>query len=200
MGKRDSRIDAYIAKSAEFARPVLKHLRVLVHQGCPDVEETIKWGHPSFVYKGLLCIMAAFKQHASFHFWRHKLVVGATAGKTGMGEFGRIASLKDLPADRVLVEYVRKAAALKDAGIKLPSRTRPKAAERREVAVPDFFATALRKNKPAQANFDKFSYSHKKEYIQWLTEAKREETRQRRLETALACIAAGKPHNWKYMR
>jgi hypothetical protein len=149
---------------------------------------------------GLLCIMAAFKQHASFHFWRHKLVVGATGWKTGMGEFGRIASLQDLPADRVLVEYVRKAATLKDAGAKLPSRTRPQAAERREVVVPDFFTTALRRNKPAQANFDKFSYSHKKEYIQWLTEAKREETRQRRLKTALAWIAAGKPQNWKYMR
>ncbi len=200
MGKRDSRIDAYIAKAAEFARPVLKHLRDLVHQGCPDVEETIKWGHPSFVYKGLLCIMAAFKQHASFHFWRHKLVVGATGGKAGMGEFGRIASLQDLPADRVLVGYVRKAAALRDAGVKLPTRSCPKAAESREVVVPEFFATALRRNKPAQANFDELSYSHKKEYIQWLTEAKREETRQRRLETALTWIAAGKPQNWKYRR
>src|SRR5262249_38070726 len=117
----------------------------------------------------------------------------------GMGQFGRITSLKDLPADRVLVQYIRKAAALNEAGIKAPSRVRSKPGAKRDLTVPDYFAAALGKNKRAQANFDKFSYSHKKEYVQWLTEAKRDETRQKRLATALAWIVEGKPQNWKYM-
>jgi hypothetical protein len=200
MGKRDSRVDAYISRSAEFARPILKHIRELVHQGCPDAEETIKWGQPAFEYKGLVCLMAAFKQHATLHFWRHKLVVGGTAAKTGMGEFGCLTSLGDLPADRVLIGYVRKAVAFNEAGVKTPSRMRAQAGQKRKLAVPDFLAAALRKNKPAQANFDKFSYSHQKEYVDWLAGAKREETRQRRLVTALAWLAEGKPQNWKYLR
>jgi uncharacterized protein YdeI (YjbR/CyaY-like superfamily) len=196
MGKKDPRVDAYIAKSAGFAQPILNHLRELVHRGCPEVEETLKWSMPSFVYKGLLCGMAAFKQHATFGFWKHELVVGKTGEKEGMGQFGRITSLKDLPTKTVLLGYIRKAAALNDAGIKAPARTRIKP----ELAVPDYFVAALKKNKRAQANFDKFSYSHKKEYVEWLTGAKREDTRQRRLQMALAWIARGKTQNWKYMR
>jgi uncharacterized protein YdeI (YjbR/CyaY-like superfamily) len=200
MDHRDPQIDAYIAKSAEFARPILKHLRELMHQGCPDVEETVKWGHPAFVHKGLICIVAAFQEHASLHFWRHKLIVGDTGEDDGMGEFGRITSRQDLPPDKILLGYVRKAVALNEAGVKPASQPRRQPNRKGEVTVPDFFAAALRKNKPAQVNFDKFSYSHKKEYIEWLTGAKREETRQRRLETALSWIAKGKPQNWKYMK
>jgi uncharacterized protein YdeI (YjbR/CyaY-like superfamily) len=199
MSKKNPRIDAYIAKSAEFARPILKHLRVLVHQGCPEVEETLKWSMPSFVYKGLLCGMAAFKQHATFGFWKHELVVGKTADQEGMGQFGRITSLKDLPSDRILLGYIRRAVELNDAGIKAPSRKRAKPGEKRELAVPDYLITALKKNKQALKNFEEFSYSHKKEYVEWLIGAKREETRQKRLSTALVWIAQGKSQNWKYM-
>ena len=118
MGKRDPRVDAYIARSAGFAQPILNHLRALVHRGCPEVEETLKWSMPFFVYKELLCGMAAFKQHATFGFWKYKLVVGKTGEKEGMGQFGRITSLKDLPAQKVLLGYIRKAVALNEAGIK----------------------------------------------------------------------------------
>jgi uncharacterized protein YdeI (YjbR/CyaY-like superfamily) len=200
MGKRDTRVDAYIAKSAGFAQPILNHLRELVHRGCPEVEETLKWSRPSFVHKGLLCGMAAFKQHATFGFWKHELVVGKTGEKEGMGQFGRITSLKDLPAEKVLLGYIRKAVTLNEAGIKAPAPTRAKPGEKRELAVPDYFVAALKKNKTAQANYENFSYSHKKEYVEWLTGAKREDTRQKRLQTALAWIAEDKSQNWKYAR
>jgi uncharacterized protein YdeI (YjbR/CyaY-like superfamily) len=200
MANKDPRIDAYIANAAPFARPILKHLRQLVHQGCPEVQETLKWRMPSFTYKGLLCGMAAFKQHATFGFWKHELVVGKNEETDGMGQFGRITSLKDLPSDKILLEYIRKATALNDAGIKAPSRVRAKPGEKRELAVPDYLLAALRKNAKAKTHFENFSYSHKKEYVEWLTGAKREETRQKRLETALAWISEGKSQNWKYMR
>src|ERR1043166_2978957 len=138
MGKQDPRIDNYIAKSAEFARPILQHLRELVHRGCPEVEETLKWNMPSFVHKGLLCGMAAFKQHASFGFWKHELVVAKTGEKEAMGQFGRITSLKDLPPDTVLLEYIRTAAKLNEAGIKPPSRIRVKPGEKRDLPVPNY--------------------------------------------------------------
>jgi uncharacterized protein YdeI (YjbR/CyaY-like superfamily) len=200
MPSTDPRIDTYIGKSAEFARPILKHLRALVHQGCPEVEETLKWSMPSFVHKGILCGMAAFKQHVTFGFWKHELVVGKDGDKQAMGQFGWITSLNDLPSDQTLLQYIRKAAQLNDAGTQPASRVRSKPRPNRELIIPDFFIAALKRNKKAQANFEKFSYSHKKEYVQWLTEAKREETRQRRLETALAWIAEGKSQNWKYAR
>jgi uncharacterized protein YdeI (YjbR/CyaY-like superfamily) len=199
MGKRDLRVDDYIAKSAPFAQPVLKHLRELVHQGCPEVEETIKWSMPFFLRKGILCSMAAFKQHATFGFWKGKLVVSEASEQGGMGQFGRITTLQDLPPDKILLGHIRRAVELNKAGIKAP-RQRAKPSEKREIAVPDFLALALKKNKQAKANFDKFRFRHKKEYIDWLTSAKREETRQKRLKTALAWIAQGKSQNWKYMR
>lgn len=199
MGTKDPRVDRYIANAAEFARPILNHLRALVHEGCPEVEETLKWSMPSFVYKGLLCGMAAFKQHATFGFWKHELVLGKTAESEGMGQFGRLTSLQDLPSDKRLLGYIRKAAELNASGIKAPARLRAKPGAKREIVVPNYFATALKKNKAALVNFEKFSYSHKKEYVEWLTGAKREETRERRLATAVAWIAEGKPQNWKYM-
>lgn len=200
MSQTDPRIDAYIAKSAEFARPILRHLRELVHQGCPEVEETIKWSMPAFVCNGLLCMMAAFKQHATFNFWNGNNVVGGAQKTEAMGQFGRITSLSDLPPDRVMLGYIRRAASLKKGGVEPPSRERSTPGPRRELAVPDFFIKALKNNRKAHANFEGFSYSHKKEYIEWLTDAKREETRQKRLKTALAWIATGKPQNWKYLR
>jgi hypothetical protein len=198
MIKKDPRVDAYIAKSAEFARPILVHLRALVHLGCPEVEETLKWSMPWFEYKGPLCGMAAFKQHATFGFWQHKLIFGKSVEEGGMGQFGRITSLKDLPSDKTLLSYVAKAVKLKDSGVKSPG-TPARRGAKRELVVPDYLTSALKRNKRALANFEKFSYSHKKEYVEWLTGAKREETRQKRLSTALDWITAGKPQNWKYM-
>lgn len=200
MGKKDPRIDAYIAKSAEFARPILNHLRKIVHEACPDVEETVKWSMPFFVHKGSVCHMAAFKQHAAFGFWMSELVVGRTADSGAMGHFGRITSIADLPPDETLASYVRKAVELNDAGTKAPWRVRAKPGQARPVAVPDDFALALKKSRKAHENFEKFSPSHKREYVEWVTSAKREETRQKRLAQAVAQIAEGKSRNWRYER
>jgi uncharacterized protein YdeI (YjbR/CyaY-like superfamily) len=198
MAKTDKRIDAYIAKAAPFAQPILRHLRKLVHQGCPEVEETIKWGMPSFTHKGILCGMAAFKQHAVFGFWKGSLILDNKGPRVdeAMGNFGRLTSLKDLPADKVMLGHIRKAVALNEAGVKTPARTKTK--QRKPLRVPEYLKAALRKNKKAQATFDGFSYSHKKEYVEWLTGAKQEETRQRRLALAIAWMAEGKSQNWKY--
>ena len=199
MSKKDPRVDAYIAKSAEFARPILSHLRSLVHRGCPEVAETLKWSMPWFEYKGLLCGMAAFKQHATFGFWQHKLILDKSCEEGGMGQFGRITSLQDLPSDNTLLGYIAKAVKLKDSGVRSASGTPARRNVKRELVLPDYLSAALKRNKRALTNFEKFSYSHKKEYVEWLTGAKREETRQKRLSTALAWITAGKPQNWKYM-
>jgi len=200
MSQQDERIDTYIAMSAGFAQPILKHLRNLVHQGCPEVEETLKWSMPAFVYKGLLCSMAAFKRHATFGFWKHELILSETLDKKAMGQFGRITSLADLPTNQVMLKYIRKAAELNEAGTKVPSRTRANHAAKRRLVMPRYLVSGLEKNQRARANFEKLSYSHKKEYVEWLASAKREETRQKRLKTALAWIAQSKPQNWRHMR
>jgi len=203
MGTRDPRIDAYIAKSAPFAKPVLRHLRGLVHKGCPGVRETIKWGFPHFEHHGVLCSMASFKQHCTFGFWKGKLLAGPGRGALqpsdgAMGQFGRITSVSDLPGDRVLLGLVKKAAALNERGVKLPAR--PRAPGERKLQVPTYFLSALRKNPRALATFRGLSYSHQKEYVEWITEAKGEDTRRRRLETAVAWLAEGRARNWKYAR
>ena len=205
MGKKDKRINAYVAKSAGFAKPILNHLRELVHKACPEVEETIKWSFASFDYKGPLVSMAAFKQHAIFGFWKAKLLTdpkgyldgGLSNGGGAMGNFGRITSLKDLPPDKVIIDFIKQAKKLNDDGVKLPPK--PKTVKK-ELTIPDYFTSALRKNKKALATFDAFSYSHKKEYIEWITEAKTEATREKRIKTMLEWISDGKPRNWKYMK
>jgi hypothetical protein len=143
MATKDPRIDAYITKSADFAKPILKHLRKVVHDGCPDVVETIKWSMPHFDYKGVMAGMAAFKQHCAFGFWKADLIVGSdeTREKSGMGSFGCIRSLADLPDEKTLIGYVRKAAALNDARVKAPGRTQPK--KRKPLPMPADFAAAL---------------------------------------------------------
>jgi uncharacterized protein YdeI (YjbR/CyaY-like superfamily) len=197
MPTKDPCVDAYIAKSADFARPVLKHLRGLVHTACPQVEETLKWGMPHFQHRGILLGMAAFKQHCTLHFWKGALIFAARKTEDeAMGQFGRITSLADLPGDKALLGFIRKAMELNEAGIKKPADTRPK--EKRQLVVPDYFQAALAKNAKARATFENFSYSHKKEYVEWITEAKREETRARRMQTSLAWLTKGKSHNWKY--
>ncbi len=203
MGKKDPRIDAYIARSADFARPILKHLRKVVHAGCPEVEETLKWSAPAFMYKGMLCGMASFKQHCTFGFWKHALLVGEGKGvfkadDAAMGQFGRITAIADLPSEKALLGLVRKAAGLNEQGVKLPAK--PRATEDRKLEVPSYFMSALRKNKKALETFKGFNYSNKKEYVEWVVEAKSDETRARRLETAVGWMAEGKIRNWKYVR
>src|SRR5262245_19388617 len=197
MGKRDPRVDAYIAKAADFAKPILTHILDVVHQACPDVEEDLKWSTPSFMYKGILCGMAAFKQHATFGFWKHDLVTGSPRVEGSMG-FGRLTKVSDLPPKKALVAYVKKAAALNETGVK-PARAPMKRAPKPPAQAPADLVAALRKNKTAPATFDAFSPSAKREYVEWITEAKTDETRARRLKTAVEWIAQGKQRNWKYM-
>ena len=201
MGKKDKRVDAYIAKSAEFAQPILKELRETIHEACPSVEETMKWSMPFFLYKGMLCHFASFKQHCAFGFWKGRDVVGEDASEDAMGHFGRISSLKDLPSRKTTIGYVKKAMAQADARETAPPKPKAKAKPvNRELVVPEYFAEAVAKNKKALATFDGFPYSHKKEYIQWVTEAKTDETRDRRLATTVEWLAEGKSRNWKYER
>jgi uncharacterized protein YdeI (YjbR/CyaY-like superfamily) len=198
MARKDPRIDAYIAKSAEFAKPILKHLRKVVHAGCPEVEETMKWSMPHFDYKGVMCRMAAFKQHCAFGFWKETLIFDPDkiGEKTAMGSFGCIKSLADLPNEKTLIGYVKKAAALNEAGIKAPGRTKPK--KREPIEVPDYFTAALKKNAKARKTFDNFAPSKQREYLEWVTEAKREATRTERLASSIQWLAEGKPRHWKY--
>jgi uncharacterized protein YdeI (YjbR/CyaY-like superfamily) len=195
----DPRLDAYIAQSGEFARSVLRHLRALIHEACPAVEETMKWSHPSFVLDGkILCGIAAFKAHCTFGFWHQEMqkLLDRELGKAGdaAGLLGRITSVGDMPDDATMRRYIKRAAAL--TGSSAPARPAPK--PKAALAVPADLAAALKKNKAAGTAFENFSPSHRREYIEWITEAKREETRQSRLTTALEWIAAGKPRNWKY--
>jgi uncharacterized protein YdeI (YjbR/CyaY-like superfamily) len=200
MGKKDPRVDAYIERSAPFARPILAHIRKVVHAGCPDVEEAMKWSAPHFMYKGMLCGMASFKEHCAFGFWKASLVKDSGNGATadGMGQFGRITSLADLPPAKKLEGLVRKAAALNDEGVKAPPRR--KTAPRPALRTPPDLQKALGANRKALAAFQAFSPSHRREYIEWITDAKGQETRQRRLAAALEWIAEGKSRNWKYER
>ena len=202
MGKRDARIDAAIANAPEFARPILKRLRELVHKACPNVEETVKWSHPSFQYKGLLCGFSAFKSHCTFGFWKHDILfaddpAAKKRADDAMGSFGRITKPSDLPSDKILLSYIKEAMRLNEEGINPP---KPKAKPRKELVIPDYLTAALQKNQKARKTFEAFSYSNKKEYVEWLTEAKREETRAERLATAVTWMAEGKVRNWKYVK
>ena len=203
MAKKEKAIDSYIAKSADFAKPILTHIRELVHKACVDVEEKMKWSFPHFDYKGeMMCSMAAFKQHAAFGFWKASLMkdpvlVENAKSESAMGHLGRLCSLKDLPSDKKITAWIKEAMALTDKGIKI---VKPKPVEKKELVVPDYFTAALKKNKKASAVFDAFAYSHKKEYLQWITEAKTEETRNSRMATAMEWMAEGKPRAWKYQK
>ena len=193
MGKRNPGFDRYIALARPFARPILKFLRKAVHAGCPDVEETIKWGMPHFEYCGLLCGMAAFKEHCSFGFWKGPLIV-ARKTEAGMGRFGRITSRKDLPDEKTLIRYVREAAVLNEQGVKVPGRRE----KRDPLPMPADLSAALRKNSRAAVIFKGFSPTNRRDYIEWITEAKRDETRRQRLKTAVEWMAEGKTRHWKY--
>jgi uncharacterized protein YdeI (YjbR/CyaY-like superfamily) len=199
VGKRDPRIDAYIDNAAEFAQPILGRLREIVHEACPEVEETLKWSAPSFLHAGgILCGMAAFKQHASFGFWKHALVVGEEVPRDGMGSFGKLTSLKDLPPKKELVALIHKAMRLNEEGVKTPG-VRKSSTPKPPPVAPDDLAAALKKNRQARTTFEGFSPSQQRDYVDWITEAKRDETRQKRLAQAIEWLAEGKPRNWKYM-
>lgn len=195
----DTRIDAYIEKSADFAKPILKHLRELIHQASPEISETMKWSFPHFDYKGTICSMASFKQHCAFGFWKssllpdpHNLLNSET--ESAMGQFGRITCLADLPSDEIMSEYIRNAVILNETGVKLPQKRKSVPAST-ELEIPGYFVEGLSMNPLAQSTFESFSYSHKKEYLEWLEEAKTEETRLKRMATALLWLAEGKSRN-----
>jgi len=196
MGTKDPRVDAYIEKSQPFARPILRHLRKVVHAGCPEVEETMKWSFPHFDYKGIFCAMASFKAHCTFGFWKASLLEGlGGTDNDAMGQFGRITSLDDLPPEKKLLALVKQAAKLNDAGIKAPRAERK---AKPSLTPPEDFVAALRKNKKAQTAWDAFSPSHRREYLEWILEAKQPATRDRRIATTLEWVSAGKGRNWKY--
>ena len=199
MGKKDPRVDSYIAKAQPFAQPILRKLRTLVHKADPKIEETVKWGMPSYTHDGIVCITASFKRHCALVFWKGKLILDTKGRRAdeAMGDFGRITSLKDLPSDAKLVGYIKKAVKLNTAGVKVPGRAKRKATPRK---LPADFAALLRKHAKAAAGFKQLSASHRNEYVEWITAAKREETRAKRLATALEWLAQGKNMNWRYER
>lgn len=198
MGTNDPRIDAYIAKSADFAKPILSHIRDCVHANCPSAKETIKWGMPFFEYgDSILCNMAAFKAHCAFGFWLGDLLkIDAKSGHA-MGQFGRITSLKDLPTDKVFGKLINEAMKLHDVGKKVPARAKP-ATDRKALVVPPEFLAAVKKNKKSLKTFEGFPYSKQKEYVEWFSEAKTDATREKRLLQAIEWMAEGKSRHWKY--
>ncbi len=195
-------IDQYLNKVPPFAQPILIHLRELVHQACPTVEETIKWGMPSFEYKGLMCGFAAFKQHCTFGFWKASLMsdpmlMQNAKTEDSMGHLGRITSIKDLPSDKKILGYIKEAMKLNDDGVKV---VKAKPITQKELIIPDEILTVIKKNKKAFATFENFSPSNKREYIDWISEAKTEATKEKRLSQAIDWMQEGKPRNWKYMK
>lgn len=203
MATKNKAVDAYIAKSADFAKPILTHLRELVHKACPDVVETIKWGMPSFEYKGILCGFASFKAHCSFGFWKaslmkdNELLLSNAKSEAAMGHLGKLTSLKDLPSDKKITAWIKDAMRLNDEGVKVEKK---KPVTQKELEIPGYFTKAVQKNKKAWKVFEAFSPSNKKEYVLWVDEAKTEDTRNKRLEQAIEWMAEGKPRNWKYMK
>jgi hypothetical protein len=202
MKNQSEAFDAYIAKAAPFARPILEKLRALFHKGCPEIEETMKWSMPHFEYKGIIGAMAAFKNYVRWGFWKGSLldVSGlelSTVGMTGM-KFTQTKELGDLPSDKVILALIRQAVALNEQGVKVakPKKKAPKP----DLAAPDDLLSLLAKNKKAKATFDGFSPSHRREYVEWIVDAKQEATRQKRLATAMEWLTEGKSRNWKYTK
>jgi uncharacterized protein YdeI (YjbR/CyaY-like superfamily) len=199
MPSTDPRVDAYIEKSQDFAKPILNHIRALVHAACPEATETMKWSFPHFDYKGeMMCSMAAFKAHCAFGFWKQSLLENDAfpAEKTAMGSFGRLTSVKDLPSDKVMKKLIKDAMKLNDAGIKV--QRAPVSKDKKELVVPDILLESLAKNDAAAETFSSFPYSKKKDYVVWITEAKSDATRDKRLATTIEWLAEGKSRMWKY--
>ena len=198
MPTLDPFVDTYIEKAQEFAKPILNHIRQLVHEACPDVVEKKKWSFPHFDYKGMLCSMASFKEHCAFGFWKQSLLEADAfpTEKTAMGSFGRITSLADLPDDKTMKKLIVDAIKLNDAGIKVV-KAKP-AGEKKELVVPEVLLEALAANDAAAETFNNFPYSKKRDYVEWITEAKTDTTREKRLATTLEWLAEGKARHWKY--
>ena len=200
MSTTDSRIDAYIENAQSFAKPILIHLREIIHETCPDVEEGRKWSFPHFMYKGkILCAFTAFKQHCGFGFWLEKEMKTITeltkdAERTGMFTLGKIRSIEDLPSKVLLKTAIQEAMELTDMGVTLKKA----AAEKKETEIPAYFSEALNENVEAKKVFENASPSFRKEYIMWITDAKTESTRNKRIEQALEWLSEGKGRNWKY--
>ena len=200
MSTTSAKVDQYILNAQPFAQPILEHLRSIIHETCTTAEETIKWGMPHFEYNGKnLCSFAAFNKHCALTFWMasemktfQKLNNGPVEG---MGHFGKITSIKELPSNKELKACIKEAMVLLDNGFVLKKK---KPDEKKELPVPEYFTKALNKNKKAKANFEKASYSWKKEYIEWITDAKTDTTREKRMNTAIEWIEEGKGRNWKY--
>jgi uncharacterized protein YdeI (YjbR/CyaY-like superfamily) len=193
--KTDPRIDAYIARQADFARPILDHLRAMIHEACPQGEETVKWGMPSFTYRGrILAHMAAFKAHAAFGYWNDAMLAKDETHRSAMGQFGRITTIADLPERATLIALTRQSMRLIEDGVK-PARA---AARKPPFTVPPDMRAAIDANPPARASFDAFPPSAQRDYVEWITEAKREETRAKRLAQAVEWMAEGKRRHWKY--
>ena len=193
--------DGYIDNAAEFSKPILKYIRQAVHEECPEVTEVIKWGFPCFDYKGFLCGMTAHKHHCSFTFWKGSVMddpdgILEIVGKTGMGSLGKIKNLDDMPDDAVFRKYLRHAVDLNDKGVKKES---PKPSKT-ELVIPDHFIDAVSQNAKALQTFENFSNYNKKEYVEWITDAKTDTTRDRRMKQAIEWMAEGKVRNWKYAK
>jgi uncharacterized protein YdeI (YjbR/CyaY-like superfamily) len=197
MAKKDPRIDAFINKSPDFTKPILQHLRDLIHSVCPQAEETIKWRMPAYTHHGILCMTPAFKAHCAVVFWHGSIRDALNQGKNkdAWGHLGKIGKLSHLPKDSVLIRAVKESMKLNESGKKKPT---PRKSPKKSLPIPTDVKEALKKNKKAQAAFESFSPSHQKEYVQWITEAKRDETRQKRLKEMLRMLTEGKTLNWKY--
>jgi uncharacterized protein YdeI (YjbR/CyaY-like superfamily) len=195
---RDPRIDAYIAEAQPFARPILDHIRDVIHAACPDVAETIKWSRPFFEHKGrMFAALGAFKAHASLILWRMgEMGDGTSRNRDGMGQFGRLTSTDDLPDDAELIRVVQSAMAAIDQGPPARAKRQPRA----ELPVPQELTAALAEAPAARATFDGFSSSNRRDYCEWIGEAKRAETRAARVAQAIEWMAEGKARNWKYQR
>ena len=191
----DPRVDAFFAKAQPFAQPILSHLREVIHRALPQVEEAIKWGRPAFVNEGrILGVLGAFKAHVSLHLWKVG-EAGIATGKEdeGMGQFGRLTSLADLPGDGEMIRIIQA-----NAAARAESKPQPKKPPRPELPVPQELAAALAASPKAQETWDAFAPSHRREYSEWVSEAKRAETRAARVAQSVEWIAEGKQRNWKY--
>jgi uncharacterized protein YdeI (YjbR/CyaY-like superfamily) len=200
MAKSDPRVDAYIKKAKPFAQPILTHLRKVVHEAVPEVEETMKWSSPHFDYKGMFCGIAAFKEHVAFGFWKAGLMKDLLPGAalSAAGQFGKITSMQDLPSDKELVRILKIARKLNDDEVKAPPLR--KAGPRPPLKAPADLLAALAKHKKAKATFDGFAPGQQRDYVSWVLEAKQAATREKRIKTAVEWMAEGKIRNWKYVK
>jgi uncharacterized protein YdeI (YjbR/CyaY-like superfamily) len=193
---RDPRIDVYIANAQPFARPILEKVRERVHAVIPDVEEAMKWGMPAYLVNGkILLITSAFKGHAALNFWRGQEIGDGQPKAGAMGQFGKLKSIRDLPADEELDALIREGATLAMSG---PAPRRPKQAPKPMPEMERDFAAALAKAPKAKAALDGFPPSAQREYFEWIAEAKQDSTRQKRITTAIEWLSEGKRRNWKY--